>query len=232
MSTPASAAAPLWSTEVVDLTRGPTGRTDRVNVLRRSHVDAPKRRPRGSAGSGHGWPSSSLQSRRSWTWRWGPTALSLFWITLLCAIWLAAIYVTRSTPARDSTFNSARRCRPSSAPTLPRLAHHRRQVRTGPHRTFTAVISVARLRLSVWAYAPLVSETALRAITWVLAFLPVALFTAIVFDRMSDTLPIGSATRWFFIVGLLALTALAGGDHSSCPPGRLDRRRRTGRTAE
>ena len=31
----------------------------------------------------------------------GPTALSLLWITLLCAIWLAAIYVTRSTPARD-----------------------------------------------------------------------------------------------------------------------------------
>ena len=45
------------------------------------------------------------------------------------------------------------------------------------------------------------SESALRAITWVVAFLPVALFTAFVFDRVSDTLPIGSATRWFFIVG-------------------------------
>ena len=93
------------------------------------------------------------------------------------------------------------------------------------------VISVARLRLSVWAYAPLVSEKALRAITWVLAFLPVALFTAIVFDRMSDTLQTGSATRWFFIVGLLALTALAGATIHRALLGGLDRRRRTGAAA-
>lgn len=70
------------------------------------------------------------------------------------------------------------------------------------------------------------SESALMAIIWVLAFLPVASFTYIVFDRLSDTLPIGSATQWFFIVGLLATTALAAATirrelHSS-----LDRRRR------
>ncbi|GAA4404042.1 hypothetical protein GCM10023153_34480 [Ornithinibacter aureus] len=76
------------------------------------------------------------------------------------------------------------------------------------------------------------SDTALRAITWVVAFLPVALFTAIVFDRMSDTLPIGSATRSFFIVGLLALTGLAAATIRRAIRNQLDRRRQTGRTAE
>ncbi|WP_156465272.1 hypothetical protein [Knoellia sp. Soil729] len=70
------------------------------------------------------------------------------------------------------------------------------------------------------------SESALRAIIWIVAFLPVALFTAIVFDRVSDTLPIGSATRSFFILGLLATTALAAATIRRALHSSVDRRRR------
>ena len=49
----------------------------------------------------------------------------------------------------------------------------------------------------------------LRAVIWVLSFVPVAFFTALVSYRLSDTLPIGSATRDFFLFGLLVVTLLA-----------------------
>jgi hypothetical protein len=31
----------------------------------------------------------------------GPTALGVFWVSMLSALWLAAIYITRATPVAD-----------------------------------------------------------------------------------------------------------------------------------
>ncbi len=71
----------------------------------------------------------------------------------------------------------------------------------------------------------------MRAIIWALSFLPVALFTGLVLDRMSDTLPPNSATRSLFIVGLLVVTTLAAATVKRALVNALERRRQHGTSA-
>ena len=49
----------------------------------------------------------------------------------------------------------------------------------------------------------------MRAIIWLLSLVPVAAFTFLVRERMSDTLPPDSAVRTVFLLGLMTLTVLA-----------------------
>ena len=48
------------------------------------------------------------------------------------------------------------------------------------------------------AYALIVDGGPMRAIIWLLSFVPVAAFTFLVLERMSDTLPPDSAERSVF----------------------------------
>lgn len=59
------------------------------------------------------------------------------------------------------------------------------------------------------AYALIVDGGPMRAIIWLLSFVPVAAFTFLVLERMSDTLPPDSAERSVFLLGLMVVTLLA-----------------------
>jgi hypothetical protein len=59
------------------------------------------------------------------------------------------------------------------------------------------------------AYARLVDSGPVRAIIWLVSFLPVASFTFLVLQRMNDTLPPDSAVRSVFLIGLTVVTLLA-----------------------